>query len=195
MYCEINNVWRCCYTMRTLCLVTNNIVFSNYCLNNSHINFENRLLECSALDIFINGRDLIHQGWELLNHPLYGNFRQGEQPFRSILLRFQPNRIKNSSIETESSSSATKNSSVQEGYDEESLHFIEQAIHWYTPFEGKLPVIQREIHELVKSVVVPNISGQEGEETIKTSNYYADCAILDRELMRKTLEMNGILIP
>ena len=38
-------------------------------------------------DLIIAARDLIHQGWQLLNHPLYGNFRPHQQPFRTILLR------------------------------------------------------------------------------------------------------------
>jgi hypothetical protein len=38
-------------------------------------------------DIIIAARDLIHQGWKLLNHPLYGNFRPHQQPFRTILLQ------------------------------------------------------------------------------------------------------------
>jgi hypothetical protein len=46
-----------------------------------------RFIEGVAQDVFIAARDLVHQGWRLLTHPLYGNFRPSQQPFRSVLLR------------------------------------------------------------------------------------------------------------
>lgn len=36
------------------------------------------------------GRDLVHMGWRLLHHPLYGNFRPRQQPYRSLLLVSPP---------------------------------------------------------------------------------------------------------
>ncbi len=44
-------------------------------------------LDGTAYDVVVAGRDRIHHGWTLLNHPLYGNFRPYHQPFRSLLLR------------------------------------------------------------------------------------------------------------
>lgn len=38
-------------------------------------------------DVITAGRDLVHLGWTLLNHPLYGNFRPHQQPFRTLLLK------------------------------------------------------------------------------------------------------------
>ncbi|MDL2317259.1 GrdX family protein [Desulfovibrio sp. OttesenSCG-928-A18] len=35
-------------------------------------------------------RDCVHLGWKLLHHPLYGNFRPHQQPYRSILLEGPP---------------------------------------------------------------------------------------------------------
>lgn len=39
-----------------------------------------------ALSVLEKARDYIHQGWALLNHPLYGNFTPRQQPYRTILL-------------------------------------------------------------------------------------------------------------
>lgn len=176
--------------MESICLITNNALFSSSSLKNPNIEFEIHLLASSALNIFISGRNLIHLDWELLNHPLYGNFRQGEQPFRSLLLRInhaksvQNNTCNSSFSQNTLSSNAISNQStaVQDG-----LNFIEQAIHWYTPFADKLPTITSKVHEETRKIA---------EDTMaKTSNYYTDCAILDRELMRKTLEIVGIYIP
>ena len=41
----------------------------------------------AGVEIVRAGRDLIHLGWQLLNHPLYGNFRPHQQPFRTLLLK------------------------------------------------------------------------------------------------------------
>ncbi len=42
--------------------------------------------DCTAHAVLFAARDMVHLGWRLLNHPLYGNFRPGQQPFRSLLL-------------------------------------------------------------------------------------------------------------
>lgn len=41
----------------------------------------------AGVEIVTAGRDLIHLGWQLQNHPLYGNFRPHQQPFRTLLLK------------------------------------------------------------------------------------------------------------
>ena len=41
----------------------------------------------AGIEIVTAGRDLIHLGWQLQNHPLYGNFRPHQQPFRTLLLK------------------------------------------------------------------------------------------------------------
>ncbi len=43
--------------------------------------------DVAGAEIITAGRDLIHLGWTLLNHPLYGNFRPHQQPFRTLLLK------------------------------------------------------------------------------------------------------------
>jgi len=47
------------------------------------------LVEGSPLEVLLAGRGLLHAGWQLLNHPLYGNFRPHQQPYRSLLWRFE----------------------------------------------------------------------------------------------------------
>ena len=44
-------------------------------------------LDGGALDVLYAGRDLIHLGWELLDNPLYGNFKPNQQPYRSLILK------------------------------------------------------------------------------------------------------------
>lgn len=41
----------------------------------------------SSLDVLTAARDAVHQGWEMTHHPLYGNFRPHQQPYRSLILR------------------------------------------------------------------------------------------------------------
>jgi len=47
------------------------------------------LVEGSALAVLVAGRGLLQAGWRLLNHPLYGNFSLRQQPYRSLLWRFE----------------------------------------------------------------------------------------------------------
>ncbi len=154
--------------MQYISFITNNALLSSYSLKNPNISFDFKLLESSTFDIFISARDLIHTGWELLNHPLYGNFRQAEQPFRSLLLSYTPSKDNHTT------------------YNDESLKLIEQAIQWYTPFKDKLTIIDAHIQADTRKIAE--------NPDAKSSNYHADCAILDRELIRKTLEVYGIYI-
>lgn len=64
----------------------------------------------AGAEIVTAGRDLIHRGWELQNHPLYGNFRPNQQPFRTLLLK--------------------KDEAA--AFDEYGLHLIEEAMGVYT---------------------------------------------------------------
>ena len=66
--------------------------------------------DVAGVEIVRAGRDLIHLGWQLLNHPLYGNFRPHQQPFRTLLLK-----------KDDASS-----------FDEYGLHLIEEAMGVYT---------------------------------------------------------------
>lgn len=65
------------------------------CITNNHMvsdifepapNREIRFMDCSSRDIFHAARDLIHLGWRLIGHPMYGNFRPSKQPFRTLAL-------------------------------------------------------------------------------------------------------------
>lgn len=43
-------------------------------------------LDADAKAVARAARDCIHYGWTLLHHPLYGNYRPNQQPYRSLLL-------------------------------------------------------------------------------------------------------------
>lgn len=42
-------------------------------------------VEGDTLSVLLRVRDLVHRGWVLLSHPLYGNLRPNQHPYRSIL--------------------------------------------------------------------------------------------------------------
>lgn len=63
-------------------LISNNPGYANACPRKADL----RLVQGSALDVLVSARDLAHKGWRLANHPLYGNFRPHQQPYRSLLL-------------------------------------------------------------------------------------------------------------
>lgn len=37
-------------------------------------------------DVYIESRDLIHQNWKLITHPLAGSVKPAQNPYRSIIL-------------------------------------------------------------------------------------------------------------
>ena len=47
--------------------------------------------DTDALPVVTAARDSIHAGWRLLHHPLYGNYRPYQQPYRSLLLKAPAN--------------------------------------------------------------------------------------------------------
>lgn len=55
-------------------------------LDNPPVRAELRFVDGPALDALIAARDLAHQGYVLANHPLYGNFRPHQQPYRSLIM-------------------------------------------------------------------------------------------------------------
>lgn len=63
-------------------IITNNNRYREPSWARSSVEFVN----FAAMKVLLRGRDLIHQGWVLQNHPLYGNFRPYQQPFRTLLL-------------------------------------------------------------------------------------------------------------
>ncbi len=69
--------------VRPYVLVTNNSVLSSLQKEGVEVLF----LDGCAFNVVVAARDRVHLGWELLHHPLYGNFRPYHQPFRTLLLR------------------------------------------------------------------------------------------------------------
>ncbi|MDR1649266.1 MAG: GrdX family protein, partial [Synergistaceae bacterium] len=55
--------------------------------------FAGRLVDGSSLDVLIAARDAVHLGASLLTHPLCGNLRPHQQPFRSILIEENPGAL------------------------------------------------------------------------------------------------------
>lgn len=43
-------------------------------------------IDGNLLAVLLRSRDYVHLGWILLSHPLYGNLRPHQHPYRSILL-------------------------------------------------------------------------------------------------------------
>jgi len=90
-----------------LILISNNPQWLQIPSLENYLTFQ--YMETQALDVLMAARDRIHTGWQLLNHPLYGNFRPYQQPFRSMLA--QPSKERST--------------------DTLSLHLIEQALNIY----------------------------------------------------------------
>lgn len=47
---------------------------------------EATLLACDYLGVLVKVRDMIHQGHELLSHPLSGSVKPNETPYKSVLV-------------------------------------------------------------------------------------------------------------
>ena len=75
-----------------------------------------RLIEGSSLDVLLSVRDAVHMGALLLTHPLCGNLRPYQQPFRSALIEEKPGAL----------------------VDLESLSMIEEAVLVYRSCEDRL---------------------------------------------------------
>lgn len=67
--------------------------------------------DADARAVVTAARDCIHYGWRLVHHPLYGNYRPYQQPYRSLVL--------------------TSPASDSARPDEVSLRFIEEALLVY----------------------------------------------------------------
>lgn len=78
--------------------------------------------ETDAKPVVTAARDCIHQGWRLLHHPLYGNYRPYQQPYRSLLLKY-PTSPKGGTVDP----------------DVPSLHFIEEALLVYNGNKALAP--------------------------------------------------------
>ena len=67
-------------------LITNNKGLCESVLNG-------RFVDGSSLDVLVIVRDVIHRGAVLLTHPLCGNLRPYQQPFRSVLVEEHPGSL------------------------------------------------------------------------------------------------------
>lgn len=97
-------------------LITNNPAYAS----TSREGLDVRLLDGTAFDVLVAARDAVHGGWRILNHPLYGNFRPGHQPFRSMLL-----------------AAPVSEGTIPHPVDLESLEYLEQALGVYRACEGR----------------------------------------------------------
>ena len=84
------------------------------------------LVEGSPLEVLLAGRRLLHAGWRLLHHPLYGNFRPCRQPYRTLLWRFEKPLVKGGD-------------STGIPADYWSLKLLEEALALYQNSKGPLP--------------------------------------------------------
>ena len=75
-----------------------------------------RFVKGSSLDVLVAARDAVHLGACLLTHPLCGNLRPYQQPFRSVLIEEHPGAL----------------------VDLESLSMIEEAAAVYGACRGRL---------------------------------------------------------
>ncbi|MDO4786486.1 MAG: GrdX family protein [Fretibacterium sp.] len=75
-----------------------------------------RFVKGSSLDVLLSVRNSVHLGSHLLTHPLCGNLRPYQQPFRSVLIREFPGEL----------------------VDLDSLSMIENAVAVYKSCEGRL---------------------------------------------------------
>lgn len=49
--------------------------------------FHTKFVEGNYYDVLLAVRDLVHQGYELITHPLMGSVKPNETPYRSIILK------------------------------------------------------------------------------------------------------------
>lgn len=103
----------------SLVLFSNNLCMVDVC----QCNGSSAIIMESSLQVLLAARDKIHNGWRLLHHPLYGNYRPYQQPYRSLLL--EKKDVANASAHTPA--------------DVTSLHFIEEALLIYSSTKVLLP--------------------------------------------------------
>ena len=63
-------------------IFTNNPVIKNEIINDK---LEFAFISGTSLDVLKSTRDSVHLGAKLMTHPLYGNLRPYQQPYRTIL--------------------------------------------------------------------------------------------------------------
>ena len=115
-------------------------------------------------------RDLIHAGWRILHHPLYGNYRPHQQPYRSVLLEYGP------PAHAACGQGGRPSGFMWDGSDDfvqriladsESIHYIEEALEVFRS----------------SPILTPDMA---------PDSFLKDCAVLDFELMRLPLRQAGL---
>ena len=123
------------------------------------------LVKGSSLDVLVTVRDAVHGGAYLLTHPLCGNLRPHQQPFRSVLIK----EISDFPEEVRRLAG-----SVPVGHparvDLDSLSMIEEAVLLYRAHEDRL-LLPENLPEATRE----------------------DYAFIDAELMRESLAQYGLL--
>ena len=59
-------------------------------------------MDDTSLAVFQRARDLVHQGWKFLGHPLYGNFNPAKVPYRTLLLAGPADETTQGAVDIES---------------------------------------------------------------------------------------------
>ena len=124
----------------------------------------------SALHILEAARDLIHAGWRILHHPLYGNYRPHQQPYRSVLLEYGPPTSfagGQGDLPRDAKRDVSDGSVQRIIADPESLHYIEEALGVFRS----------------SPILTPDMA---------PDFLLKDCAVLDFELMRLPLQQAGL---
>lgn len=106
---------------------------------------QSRFVQGSSLDVLIQARDCVHGGWRLLSHPLYGNLRPHQHPYRSILLELSDDRAP---------------------VDVESLEYMESALAIYSAESERIPSalclseeLQRDFGEIDWELMKESLAG------------------------------------
>ena len=64
----------------------NKIIISNNPMLKENIQDFKVIFVDQLFDVYLKSRDLIHQNWELVSHPLAGSVKPEQTPYRSIIL-------------------------------------------------------------------------------------------------------------
>lgn len=66
--------------------MTDKLIISNNPLLKKKLEDYEKIFVCSLSEVYQKSRDMIHQNWILLTHPLAGSIKPAQNPYRSIVL-------------------------------------------------------------------------------------------------------------
>ncbi|MGI6575107.1 MAG: GrdX family protein [bacterium] len=84
------------------------LLSNNFQLQKKYPDLEIKYIEGSVLHLFTYARDLVHQGYRLITHPLSGSLKPGSIPYKTIFISRERGEL-----------------------DLKSLHYIENSIEAY----------------------------------------------------------------